>query len=72
MGQIRYIFVHVLSKSNLIPPVICPRLIFPILSVLHLPLQEVFKLYGKELPMMSYAANTGRESPFVERCVTSG
>ncbi|GLJ53800.1 hypothetical protein SUGI_1148380 [Cryptomeria japonica] len=35
-------------------------------------LEEVLKLYSKELPMMSYAANTGKESPFVERCVTGG
>lgn len=35
-------------------------------------LEEVFKLYSKELPMMSYCANTGKESPFVERCVTRG
>eukprot|EP01018_Ginkgo_biloba_P030891 Gb_07005 [translate_table: standard] len=35
-------------------------------------LKEVLKLYSKELPMMSYAANTGKESPFLEKCVTSG
>ncbi|KAH9290402.1 hypothetical protein KI387_034519, partial [Taxus chinensis] len=35
-------------------------------------LEEVLKLYGTELPMMSYAANTGRKSPFVERCVIGG
>lgn len=34
--------------------------------------QEVLKLYMKELPTMNYAANTGKESLFLERCVSSG
>ncbi|RWR74696.1 PAX-interacting protein 1 [Cinnamomum micranthum f. kanehirae] len=35
-------------------------------------LQKVLKLYMKELPEMNYAANTGKESLFLERCVSSG
>ncbi|KAG8372037.1 hypothetical protein BUALT_Bualt12G0025000 [Buddleja alternifolia] len=35
-------------------------------------LQEVLTLYTKELPAMNYAANTGKESLFLERCVTNG
>ncbi|XP_068660316.1 uncharacterized protein [Aristolochia californica] len=35
-------------------------------------LQDVIKLYKKELPTMSYAANTGKESSFLEKCVSSG
>ncbi|XP_011075377.1 uncharacterized protein LOC105159868 [Sesamum indicum] len=35
-------------------------------------LQEVLTLYMKELPAMNYAANTGKESMFLERCVTNG
>ncbi|KAL6523265.1 hypothetical protein OROGR_016868 [Orobanche gracilis] len=35
-------------------------------------LQEVVTLYMKELPAMIYAANTGKESMFLERCVTNG
>uniref|UniRef100_A0A2N9IL67 BRCT domain-containing protein n=1 Tax=Fagus sylvatica TaxID=28930 RepID=A0A2N9IL67_FAGSY len=35
-------------------------------------LQEVLKLYMKELPAMNYAANTGKQSMFLERCVTNG
>ncbi|KAL3637196.1 hypothetical protein CASFOL_019495 [Castilleja foliolosa] len=35
-------------------------------------LQEVLTLYMKELPAMNYAANTGKESTFLERCVTNG
>ncbi|KAJ7514870.1 hypothetical protein O6H91_23G064000 [Diphasiastrum complanatum] len=38
----------------------------------HSLLQEVLKLYNEELPAMSYAANTGKESPFLEKCVTTG
>lgn len=30
------------------------------------------QLYKKELPAMKYAANTGKESTFLERCVSSG
>ncbi|KAL0453165.1 UNVERIFIED_CONTAM: hypothetical protein Slati_1294600 [Sesamum latifolium] len=35
-------------------------------------LQEALTLYMKELPAMNYAANTGKESMFLERCVTNG
>ncbi|CAA7057186.1 unnamed protein product [Microthlaspi erraticum] len=35
-------------------------------------LQEVLKLYGKELPDMKYASNTGKQSAFLERCVSKG
>ncbi|XP_010544503.1 PREDICTED: uncharacterized protein LOC104817056 isoform X2 [Tarenaya hassleriana] len=35
-------------------------------------LQEVLKLYVKELPGMNYAANTGKQSTFLERCVSKG
>ncbi|KAF5181309.1 Mediator of dna damage checkpoint protein [Thalictrum thalictroides] len=35
-------------------------------------LQEALKVYVKELPAMNYAANTGKESNFLERCVSSG
>ncbi|XP_038972881.1 uncharacterized protein LOC103695462 isoform X2 [Phoenix dactylifera] len=35
-------------------------------------LQEVLKLYIKELPSMNYAANTGKKSQFLERCVSNG
>ncbi|KAL8041361.1 hypothetical protein ABFX02_10G160300 [Erythranthe guttata] len=35
-------------------------------------LQEVLTLYTKELPAMNYAANTGKQSMFLQRCVTNG
>ncbi|VVB03013.1 unnamed protein product [Arabis nemorensis] len=35
-------------------------------------LQEVLKLYSKELPDMKYASNTGKQSAFLERCVSKG
>ncbi|KAL2923431.1 Mediator of DNA damage checkpoint protein 1 [Bienertia sinuspersici] len=35
-------------------------------------LQEILCLYLKELPAMNYAANTGKQSSFLERCVSSG
>ncbi|KAF5802303.1 putative transcription regulator GNAT family [Helianthus annuus] len=35
-------------------------------------LQEVVTLYVKELPSMNYAANTGKKSMFLERCVSNG
>ncbi|PIA48277.1 hypothetical protein AQUCO_01400695v1 [Aquilegia coerulea] len=35
-------------------------------------LQEALKVYVKELPTMNYAANTGKESNFLEQCVSSG
>ncbi|PKI42058.1 hypothetical protein CRG98_037511, partial [Punica granatum] len=35
-------------------------------------LQEVLKLYKKELPAMRFAANTGKESMFLERCISNG
>ncbi|XAR68461.1 hypothetical protein NMG60_11003576 [Bertholletia excelsa] len=34
--------------------------------------QEVLNLYMKELPAMNYAANTGKQSMFLERCVSNG
>ena len=34
--------------------------------------QEVLKLYTKELPAMNYAADTGKQSMFLERCVSNG
>ncbi|XP_024025448.1 uncharacterized protein LOC21398602 [Morus notabilis] len=35
-------------------------------------LQEVLKMYATELPTMNYAANTGKQSMFLERCVMNG
>nr|GEV68073.1 acyl-CoA N-acyltransferase [Tanacetum cinerariifolium] len=35
-------------------------------------LQEILNLYMKELPSMNYAANTGKKSMFLERCVSNG
>jgi len=35
-------------------------------------LQEVLTLYKEELPSMSYAADTGRKSGFLEKCTTNG
>ncbi|XP_016454447.2 uncharacterized protein LOC107778673 [Nicotiana tabacum] len=35
-------------------------------------LQEVLSIYSNELPAMNYAANTGKESQFLERCVSNG
>ncbi|GLT74180.1 hypothetical protein SLA2020_459930 [Shorea laevis] len=35
-------------------------------------LQEVLNLYARELPTMNYAANTGKRSKFLERCVSNG
>ncbi|GKV41644.1 hypothetical protein SLEP1_g49147 [Rubroshorea leprosula] len=35
-------------------------------------LQEVLNLYARELPTMNYAANTGKQSKFLERCVSNG
>ncbi|XP_021744592.1 uncharacterized protein LOC110710573 isoform X2 [Chenopodium quinoa] len=35
-------------------------------------LQDILSLYTKELPSMNYAANTGKQSSFLERCVSSG
>nr|XP_027066026.1 uncharacterized protein LOC113691896 [Coffea arabica] len=35
-------------------------------------LQEVLDMYSKELPAMKFAANTGKESLFLERCVSNG
>ncbi|KAF9595077.1 hypothetical protein IFM89_036966 [Coptis chinensis] len=35
-------------------------------------LEEALKIYQKELPTMKFAANTGKESHFLERCVSSG
>lgn len=34
--------------------------------------QEVLQMYTTELPGMNYAANTGKKSKFLERCVTNG
>ncbi|KAL7587639.1 hypothetical protein Lser_V15G38701 [Lactuca serriola] len=35
-------------------------------------LQEILSLYTKELPSMNYAANTGKKSMFLDRCVSNG
>ncbi|KAI3514406.1 hypothetical protein L1887_12784 [Cichorium endivia] len=35
-------------------------------------LQEILSLYTKELPSMKYAANTGKKSMFLDRCVSNG
>ncbi|XP_010508718.1 PREDICTED: uncharacterized protein LOC104785238 [Camelina sativa] len=35
-------------------------------------LQEVLMLYSQELPDMRYASNTGKQSAFLERCVSKG
>ncbi|KAL3694383.1 hypothetical protein R1sor_008034 [Riccia sorocarpa] len=35
-------------------------------------LQDVLHLYNVELPAMSFAANTGKESPFLESCIMDG
>ncbi|XP_047318170.1 uncharacterized protein LOC124921541 [Impatiens glandulifera] len=35
-------------------------------------LLDVFELYTKELPAMKFAANTGKQSMFLERCVMKG
>ncbi|KAK8713381.1 hypothetical protein V6N13_148600 [Hibiscus sabdariffa] len=35
-------------------------------------LQEVLKLYNGELPSMNCAANTGKQSKFLERCLSNG
>nr|XP_004305700.2 PREDICTED: uncharacterized protein LOC101291854 isoform X1 [Fragaria vesca subsp. vesca] len=35
-------------------------------------LQEVLNMYIRELPTMNFAANTGKHSMFLERCVTNG
>ncbi|OAE35494.1 hypothetical protein AXG93_2189s1280 [Marchantia polymorpha subsp. ruderalis] len=35
-------------------------------------LQDTLHLYNVELPAMSFAANTGKESPFLESCVMDG
>ncbi|KAL2464629.1 N-acetyltransferase [Forsythia ovata] len=35
-------------------------------------IQEVLQIYSKELPAMNYAANTGKESMFLERCISNG
>ncbi|KZV57858.1 hypothetical protein F511_03427 [Dorcoceras hygrometricum] len=34
--------------------------------------QEALSLYSKELPAMNYAANSGKKSMFLQRCVTNG
>ncbi|XP_031251016.1 uncharacterized protein LOC116108910 [Pistacia vera] len=35
-------------------------------------LQEVLNIYTRELPTMNYAANTGKQSMFLEKCVLNG
>uniref|UniRef100_A0A6N2LTI1 N-acetyltransferase domain-containing protein n=1 Tax=Salix viminalis TaxID=40686 RepID=A0A6N2LTI1_SALVM len=35
-------------------------------------LEEVLKIYTRELPAMNYAANTGKQSMFLEKCVLKG
>lgn len=34
--------------------------------------QEALKIYTRELPAMNYAANTGKQSMFLEKCVSNG
>lgn len=34
--------------------------------------QDALVLYNTELPSLSYAANTGKESRFLKNCVTNG
>ncbi|KAL9232612.1 hypothetical protein vseg_007703 [Gypsophila vaccaria] len=41
-------------------------------SVTQSLLKEIMRLYVKELPGMNYAANTGKQSSFLQRCVSSG
>ncbi|KAL9411625.1 hypothetical protein AB3S75_045263 [Citrus x aurantiifolia] len=35
-------------------------------------LQDVLQIYSRELPTMNYAANTGKRSMFLEKCVLNG
>ncbi|XP_008449211.1 uncharacterized protein LOC103491160 isoform X3 [Cucumis melo] len=35
-------------------------------------LQDVLQLYKRELPTMAYAANTGKQSTFMEKCLSNG
>ncbi|OVA13858.1 GNAT domain [Macleaya cordata] len=35
-------------------------------------LQDVLRIYVEELPAMNYAANTGKQSQFLEKCVFNG
>ncbi|KAK1366068.1 microcephalin [Heracleum sosnowskyi] len=35
-------------------------------------LQDVLNIYKKELPAMNYAANTGKKSTFLQKCVSNG
>ncbi|CAI9765645.1 unnamed protein product [Fraxinus pennsylvanica] len=35
-------------------------------------IQEVLQIYSNELPAMNYAANTGKQSMFLERCISNG
>ncbi|WCJ33392.1 N-acetyltransferases N-acetyltransferases [Euphorbia peplus] len=35
-------------------------------------LQEALEIYTRELPAMSFAANTGKQSKFLEKCVSNG
>ncbi|KAL3585273.1 hypothetical protein D5086_012140 [Populus alba] len=35
-------------------------------------LEEVLKIYTRELPAMNYAANTGKQSMFLEKCISKG
>ena len=39
---------------------------------LFFSIQQVLKLYSKELPDMNYASNTRKQSAFLERCVSKG
>ncbi|KAJ0258292.1 Uncharacterized protein HA466_0071100 [Hirschfeldia incana] len=42
------------------------------LVVVSNSIQQVFKLYSKELPDMNYASDTRKQSTFLERCVSKG
>ncbi|KAG8646596.1 hypothetical protein MANES_09G016500v8 [Manihot esculenta] len=35
-------------------------------------IEEVLKIYNRELPTMKYTANTGKQSTFLEKCVSNG
>ncbi|PHU16710.1 hypothetical protein BC332_12405 [Capsicum chinense] len=56
---------HTNAYIELLPCIVLTRL----LSMLW---QDVLNIYSKELPDMNYAANTGKESQFLERCLLNG
>ncbi|PHT80598.1 hypothetical protein T459_13613 [Capsicum annuum] len=41
-------------------------------ALLSMRKMDVLNIYSKELPDMNYAANTGKESQFLERCLLNG